>query len=251
MADIYLQGATYTGVPAVELPTTDNSIATFYEMTQKWLPPGAELVSSATETINVSTDTSYDSWTPSTTNTSILAVGTTRGACSYKITSDYQTTSLIGFNLYHTEMVYPDGTTYAKGYNLTKDVMGIGFYAPMGFGQYSNDYYGRVVAGVVGTSTYYSSASAIGVYASTNYGISPTTCTWSTSSATSTSARTVGFTRPIVYARCNSTYFSTAAASALDSANTNITCKYLIYAMDKTENPFYALFDKTNGYFFT
>ncbi len=251
MADIYLQGATYSDVPAVELPTTDNTIATFYELTQKWLPPGAELVSSATETINVSTDTSYDSWTPSTTNTSILAVGTARGACSYKITTDYQTTSLIGFNLYHTEMAYPDGTTWAKGYNLTKTLMGICFYAPMKLGQYNNDYYGNMFTGTLCNQSYYSSASAINIYTSTGYGIGPTSCTWTTSSTTSPLSRIIGFTRPIIYARCNSSYFSTAAAAALDSANTNITCKYLIYAMDKTENPFYALFDQNNGYFFT
>lgn len=216
-----------------------------------WLPSTAELVASATETINLSADTSYDSWTPSTSNTSILAAGSARAACSYKITTDYQDTALIGICLMQTDFAYPSGTTFAKGYQISKSIFAVCHYAPMKLPDYSNNYYGRVMTGVIYNQAYYASASSIGLYTGSAYGVGATTCTWSTSSATSTSARTVGFTRPIIYARCHSTYFSTAAAAAVDSANSNITCKYRIYKIDKTESPLYAMFDSNNGDLYT
>lgn len=250
MADIYLQGASYTDVPAVILPTTDSGTATFYEVAKLWLPPSAELVASAEETINLSADTSYDSWTPSTTQTSILSVGTNRAACSYKITTDYQDTALIGFCLMRTVLAYPDGTTYAKGYSLNKNIMAIGHYAPFKDECYANSYYGRTGIMAIPSQRYYSSATATTIYAGSSYSVGATTATWSTSSTTNTSARTVGWTRPAIYARCNSSYFSTASAAAVDSANSNIYCYYQIYKIDKTESPIYTMFDENKGVFY-
>lgn len=218
---------------------------------KNWLPSSATLVASASETINLSSDTSYDSWTPTTTNTSILAQGTTRGACSYTITDDYQDTCLIGVCCYYTDIAYPDGTTFAKGYSVNKVVSGIAFYAPMETPDYTGStYYGYAWYGANGRQTYWSSASAKSVYAGASYGIGTTGITFSTSSSTSTSSRIVGFTRPAIYARCHSTYFSKTAASAVDSANTNIYCNYRIYTVDKSECLLYQVFDSTNGIFF-
>lgn len=217
-----------------------------------WLPPSATLVSSATETLNLSADTSYDSWTPTTTNTSIKSAGSARAACNYKITTDYEDTALIGLCLMNMVIAYPEGTTYAKGYSLKKTVCGICHYAPIRVQDYTTtDYFGAVVASTMGLQSYYSSASAVSIYHSASYGLGPTGVTWNASSNTSTSARTVGFTRPAIYARCHSTYFSTTAAAAVDSANTNITFTYKIYKIDKTESPLYRAFDTANGIFFT
>lgn len=250
MANVTVCGASYTDVPAIDIPKTGGGSARFYELAQMYLPPSAELVASASETINISADTSYDSWTPSTTNTSILEAGTARAACKYKITTDYQDTALIGICLMHTTYAYQSGLTIARGVQLHKTIFAFCEYAPMKLSEYNDDYYGRTATGVFYNQTYYSSATAKAINTGSAYGISPTTCTWSTSSATSTSARTVGFTRPIIYARCHSTYFSTAAAAALDSANTNMQCEYSIYKIDKTESKIYGLFDETNGHIF-
>lgn len=214
-----------------------------------WLPPSAELVASASETINLSADTSYDSWTPTTTNTSILSAGSARAACNYKITTDYENTALIGFCLFNT--VYSYSTTVAKGYEIRKAVCGIANYAPVNVQKYTgSSYYGMAYIGASGLQSYYSSATAVSVYASTSYGIGTTGATWNTSSTTSTTARTVGFTRPAIYARCHTTYFTTTAAGNIDSANTNIYCIYRIYKIDKTDSPLYKMFDATNGIFF-
>lgn len=217
-----------------------------------WLPSSATLVASADETFNLSTDTSYDSWTPSTTNTSIMSAGSLRGACSYTITTDYRDTALIGICLLHTELAYPDGTTYAKGYGLSKTIYGVCLYAPLKLPNYSgNNYYGVLQTSVGYRQSYHTSASVVNVYASGNYSVGPTTCTWSASSDTSTSKRIVGITRPAIYARCNDTFFSTTAAAAVDSANSYVYYKYRIYAMDKTVHPLYAMFDADNGALFT
>lgn len=217
-----------------------------------WLPPSAELVASATDTLNLSSDTSYDSWTPTTTNTSIKSAGSARAACNYKITTDYQDTALIGLCLMNVDIAYPSGTTFAKGYELNKAVFGICHYAPIKVQDYTTtDYFGALSTSSIGLQSYYSSASAISVYHSTSYGLGWTGVTWNTSSNTSTSARTVGFTRSAIYARCHSTYFTTTAAAAVDSSNTNITFEYQIYKIDKSESPLYSAFDASSGLFFT
>lgn len=249
MANITLLGASYQDVPAVTLPKTGGGTATFYELANSYLPPSATLVASAEQTLNFSADTSFDSWTPSAANTSILAAGATRGACSYTITSsEYQDAALIGMCMYHTTYAY--NATMVKGYSVNKTIIGMAEYAPIKITSYNNDYYGAVDYGAQGRAAYYSSNTAISVYASTAYGVSPTGITWSTSSTTSTT-RTVGFTRPIVYARCSTNQFSTTAANNIDSANSNILCKYQIYKIDKTESTLYRVFDANNGVFFT
>lgn len=250
MANVTVNGVSYADVPAVILPTTGGGESKFYEVNKLWLPPSAELVASAEETINLSADTSYDSWTPTTTNTSILEAGTARGACSYTITTDYQDTALIGFCLMQTVLTYPEGTTFAKGYSLKKNAMAVCHYAPFKDECYSNNYYGRTSAAVLFSHKYYSSASATGLYTGSAYSVGSTTCSWSTNSTTSESKRIVGFTRPIIYARCHTTYFSTTAAAAVDSANSNIYCSYFIYKINKTESPLYSMFDETNGLFY-
>lgn len=218
-----------------------------------YVPSDATLAASATETLNLSSDTSYDSWTPTTTNTSIKSAGTARAACNVTLT-DSETTdyALMGVCALHTIIAYPEGTAYAKGYSMHKTIYGIAHYAPVqNFGGYEDANYGFTWYGAYGRQIYYSSASATSLYNATSYGLGMTGVTWGASSVTSTSTRTVGFTRPAVYARCHSTYFSTAAAAAVDSANTVIKCDYRIYKFPKAESPLYHFFDATSGAIWT
>lgn len=215
---------------------------------RNFLPASAELVATATDTLNLSADTSYDSWTPSTTNTSILEAGSARAACNYKLTTNYQTKGIIGACLFTTNYAYTGAI--AKNYSVRKIICGIWYYAPSKLPDYANEFYGNVIGGTMGRTTYMSSATATAIYASTAYGIGCTGTTFSVSSATSATSRTVGFTRPIVYARTNSSYFSTTAANALDSANTTITMQNKLWLVDKEEIPLYGMFDNTHGIFF-
>lgn len=249
--NITLLGVDYPTVPAVDLPKTGGGTARFYDLPALWLPPSAQLVASATDSTNLKNDTSWDNWSPSTTNTSIADAGTARAACSYTITGeDIQNKAIIGACMYITEYAYKSGTSIAKGYSKNKVIYGVGLYAPIKLLDYPTEDYGTYIAGTHGKHIYYTSASATSVYTSTSYGVSPTSITFTTSSATNASSRTVGFTRPAIYARCSSSYFSTACAGKIDSANTNIIGKYKLWLVDKEECMFYSLFDNTNGLFF-
>lgn len=215
-----------------------------------WMPPSAELVGSNNAILNVANDTSFSSWTPSSANTVIKAAGTARAALNYQFNANnYNTKALIGANLYITDYVYQAGTTMAKGYSLNKMIYGISLYSPMKIPLYDNADWGCAGSWIIGRSTYHTNATTKSIYNSTAYGIGPTTSTISLSSSTS-KTRTVGYTQPAIYGRCNGNYFSTAAAAAIDGANTNIYCYYRLWLIDKEESQVYRLFDATNGLLF-
>lgn len=216
-----------------------------------WLPPSAELVAEKTTTLNLSSGTDWDEWTPSTTSHTLLAAGTARAECSYTITGDDATTkAAIGIVLHGMEYVYKSGTTMAKAYMPYRNTMGISFYTPIRIEDYDQDAYGVVVNGYVTRGMYYTSATAMTVYTASTYGIGVASTSMSVSSATSASSRTIGFALPAVSARCSSTYFSTTAAGNIDSEKTNLVSKYRIYLIDKTDSIFYKMFDLTNGALF-
>lgn len=211
-----------------------------------YLPSSAELVATASETINLSSDTSWDSWTPSTTNTEIKAVGTTRDACNYTISGENNCRNLstIGIASYTTHYEYD--TTPTAGYQLARVVYCIGYYTPIQVPEFSTVHYGISGVMVVPRQIYRTSSTVL-TYASGTYGIGPSTATFSSSSTTSTSSRTVGFTSPAINARCHDTYFTTTAAGNIVSDDSYIQCEYRIWALPKEDNLFYRAFDLTNG----
>ena len=213
-----------------------------------FLPPSAELVAEHEETINLSADTDWDTWTPSTTAHTLLAAGATRGAGSYTIgASAYQNKAVIGVAFAHTDVVFKDGTAMAKGYAKGRTVYCVGMYAPLKMPDYANEYYGLTLTGTGLRNVYWTSATATTLYTAGTYGIGLSGgLSLGTSSATGTS-RVIGFTRPTLTARCNSTYFSTACAGKIDSANTNTYIKTRLYLIDKEDSMLYKLFDANNG----
>lgn len=214
----------------------------------RYLPPSAELVAEHEETINLSADTDWDSWTPSTTAHTLLAAGTTRGSGSYTIgASAYQNKAVIGVAHAYTDVVFKDGTSMAKAFATGRQVICISNYAPIKLIDYSNEYYGVPQTAVNYRNLYWTSASATAVYTTSTYGIGLSgSVTLSVSSNTGTS-RTVGYTRPTLTARCSSTYFSTACAAAIDSEKTNTYIKTRIWLIDKEDSIMYQMFDANNG----
>ena len=215
---------------------------------KRYLPPSAELVAEHEETINLSADTNWDAWTPSTSAKTLKAEGTTRGAGSYTIgASAYQNKAIIGVAFAHTDVVFKDGTAMAKGYAKGRTIYSVGMYAPLKMPDYANEYYGLTLTGTGLRNVYWTSATATAIYPATVYGIGLSAgLSLSTSSATGTS-RTIGFTRPKLTAQCNSTYFSTECAGKIDSANTNTYIKTRLYLIDKEDSMLYKLFDANNG----
>lgn len=213
-----------------------------------WLPPNAKLVASHEEVINLSADTNWDAWTPSTTARTLLAAGTTRGAGSYTIDADnYQSKAIIGLAVARTDVVFKDGVAMAKGYGLGRTVYCVGLYAPVKIYDYATPYYGLTQTSTALRMVYHTSATATTIYTAATYGIGLSGgLALSVSSATGTS-RTVGFTRPTLTARCRSTEFSTACAANIDSALTNTYIKTRLYLIDKEESLLYKMFDASNG----
>ena len=233
--------------------TLDSHGGTIREITgmawyKRYLPPSAELVAEHDETINLSADTNWDAWTPSTSAKTLLAEGTTRGAGSYTIgASAYQNKAIIGVAFAHTDVVFKDGTAMAKGYAKGRTIYSVGMYAPLKMPDYANEYYGLTLTGTALRNVYWTSATATTLYTTGTYGIGLSGgLALSTSSATGTS-RVIGFTRPTLTARCNSTYFSTACAGKIDSANTNTYIKTHLYLIDKEDSILYKMMDADSG----
>lgn len=228
----------------------DNITITDAGGTWSFLPASAELVASADQTINLSTDTTFDSWTPSTSSTTILAAGTTRDACSYTIpTTDLDDTALIGAAIVRVPYVYKSGTTVAKGYGDNSMVTCIGLYSPVSIRSFTSSHYGLLQYAAATRLIYYNTDTGTTVGTTTSYGIGATGITWSPTAVSGTSVRTVGFTRPAIIARCSTTYFTTEAAGNIDSANTNIYCHYKIWKVPKEDHIYGALFDYPDGLF--
>ena len=213
-----------------------------------FLPPSAELVAEHEETINLSADTDWDSWTPSTTAHTLLAAGTTRGAGSYTIgSSAYKNKAIVGVAHAYTDVVFKNGTTMAKAFAKGRQVICVSHYAPLKLIDYTSEYYGAIETAVTYRNPYWTSATATALYSATTYGIGLSgSVALGTSSNTGTS-RTVGYTRPTLVARCSSTYFSTACAAAIDSEKTNTYIKTKLWLIDKEDSILYKAFDAVNG----
>lgn len=213
-----------------------------------FLPPSAELVAEHEETINLSADTNWDAWTPSTSAKTLLAAGTTRGAGSYTIrANDYQDKAVIGFAMAYTDVVFQEETVMAKAYGLGRAAYSVGMYAPMKIYDYATPYYGMTMTGTALRMIYYTSATATTVYTAATYGLGLSGGLALSASSTTATSRVIGFTRPTLTARCRSTEFSTTCAKHIDSVKTNTYIKTQLYLIDKEDSMLYKLFDANNG----
>lgn len=208
-----------------------------------WLPDSAELVASVDETINLSSDTSWDSITPSTSSQTILAAGDTRAACSYTLTeSETENKGVIA--VCHIGTNYAYTSSPSANYPLSQELMCDAQYCMIDIANRTD--LGLTISGSGFAQPYVESQGTFKLYSGSGYGIGPTRITFSATNTSSTTPN-VGFTRPDIIARCNNAIFSTSSAALIDSANTNIVFKYRIYLVDKADSPLYACFDATNG----
>lgn len=217
-----------------------------------WLPSSAVLVASADDSYNLSTDTSWDSWTPSTTSTTILGQGTTGGACSYTYDpTTIETKALICACCLTTDIAYTG--SIAQGYLASRVYQGLTLYTPLNPPKNNNanyDNYGNASTASLPILTYYSSeTTTTSTTGGASYSVGANTPLFGNSSQTA-NTRKIYYTRPNFFARCHSTYFTTAAAAAVDSANSYIRCSYRMWLIDKTDSIPYMLFDGENGLFF-
>lgn len=263
---ITLLGASYSNVPAIELPKTGGGIARFDDCSvvtasasdvasgkifvasdgtittgtssgggggnYSWFGPNTVKDYTKTITINLANDTSWNSWTASTTATSILGAPTTADfTYSFNMNTDvalFVCTAIINYTLKPTatKILIPISTGRTDWYNV--------FGFPLGY-----DNFKSFTIGTTSTTTlandirlyYYNSSGdkstgtiSYGVY---HYG----TPTYSINRSGSTI--TIGGKRNAIYARCGSNYFDTARKADIDADNTNVVITFDVYKIPR------------------
>ena len=257
--DISLLGATYSGVSGVTLPKSGGGTATFpwvegsetktangtYDVTNlaelvvnvsggggggayAWFGDGAEKVATViNKAVNLSSDTSYDSWTASTSNTTIKAASSTPDYTLTDASGDYDycfltrwfcqpvylagttlTTTAYRFCAYHAYAVYgfPDKSTISA------------MVAGSPIGSLTNTYNSSSSTFMHGYY-YYNNAGNLTSY-TTPYGPMFVTGGGQYSSSASNGKITMSIELPAIMARCNSSRFATSMKTKVDSANT-------------------------------
>lgn len=210
---------------AMYLGSNEVAITKTSDDTHGWLGAGVEYVGKLYEWNGTLDDTTYPSWTPSTTQSTILA--SQSKVAQFTIPDRTQETYYV-MTRWGMEYTYNSGTTmtYAPinfsyaGVNLYYNYPGnYAEYISGDFSSFSNtslvSYYYLVY--------YNSSGQLAGIQNTYGPAYSNSSANWKVSSPSGNSV-TVTLNRPAVYARCNTSYFTTARAADIDT--TNSTIKY-------------------------
>lgn len=253
--DISLLGAVYSGVPGIQLPTSGGGTATFpwvegsetktengtYDVTNlaevvvnvsgsggggpyAWAGPNATLYKSYDNLTYTLAQTSFNTWTPSTTATQIIAAQT-YGSLTVTDLTDYDYYIL---HLFDFHPVFVSGATLK-----TTVKRNLSAWVHMVSARYTNE--GAFSSGVPnnpksgsltseailiyynssGTETYNNSSTSQGIYASSAPAAPGAKGTAISSTFTIKS--------PVVSAKCSNSYFSTARAAELDKNASTVT----------------------------
>lgn len=261
---ISLWGATYSDVPAILLPKSTSGTARFDDCSVvtaaasdvaqgkifvasdgtittgtasggggsfPWY--GANTVKDYTKTItiNFKNDTTWDNWSASTTEGTILAAPSANDFTYSFDRSQYSICIL-------TRAV----TTYSYTASVTKKTIPIAngncnFYlyhgAPNTYDDHQsgtiNSYRSKTIA--ASTMMYYFTSGGVAGSTSSNvYGAYVSTSELPSITATNNgNTVTLAYKRPSIKARCNNTYFATSRKSGIDSANSNIVITVEVY----------------------
>lgn len=198
----------------------------------KWLGANAELVSSFADFEIALKDTGFDTWTPSETATQILA-STTFGTISADVANyDY----LVKWT-FDTDIRYNAGATlksmpiHQKAIAFCQTFRRPRYYADLTARNYN-------YTQMSGNTTlapfflYYNGSGTKTIAITQTYGFYMTPQTVSLSSNTASPA-TLTIPRPILSARCHSSYMSTARAAEIDKNNSKLRLKCEVYRIEK------------------
>lgn len=234
--DITIAGASFEKVPSIVVPKVGGGDASFYDMgdTLSWLGADVELVTEYSPLVKKLSETSYATWTPSTTAKDILTtqnLGTFVAAdfanyeyyilweCTIPIVTDASATKkalpLFAVSS-QVQSIYKRPSTWA---NIEAENFNGGVCSSLATGTFFR-YYGSTT----GTVTY--------TWA-TNYGFY-FTLTGATFSSTTAASPTITVKTPKVTARCSTTYMSTANAALIDQDETVISMGAKVYRAKST-----------------
>lgn len=231
MQDIVIAGSTFAQVPSIIVPKVGSGNAEFFDMgeTLSWLGGNVEFVTEFAPLTKKLSETSYATWTPSTTASDILATQT----LGTFVTDDFANHEY--YILWECTLpIVSDATATKKAlplFAVSSQVQSI-FKRPSTWANIeANNFNGNVCYQLV-TGTflrYYGSTTGTMTYTwGTNYGFY-FTLTAATFSSTTAANPTVTVKTPKVTARCNASYMSTANAALIDKDASVITIKGKVY----------------------
>ena len=197
-----------------------------------WLGANTEYIGSVSKTFNLSSDTSYDSWTATTSQTTILAAPS---VSDYEITIDCNNYDYTIMQIAKCVPAYSQGATMVntpEAY-VRVEYIGVGFfgdnYAEVSTGNFtsvtSNNYFQKICLFYYGSIRMSMGTTSYGPMYVSNPSISV---------AATNGVGSVNVKRSAIYARCSTTYFATDRASEIDSQNTNMTIEWRAYRTPKT-----------------
>ena len=219
-----------------------------YETPYTWQGAHAEFVSQFYTWSGKLSDTTYASWTPSTSAGSILATVT----CPTFVADMTKYEYLIEW-LWYVQMAYPDGQTYKactdRNFGTMYQVImrrpyGLDNFASQNwaYNYCTNDYTGS------GYCFYWTTGGA-NSWTTSQYGVYVSALTAGALSSTSSNTPTITPKRPVVSAKCHSSYFSTTRAGQVDTEKTTIKIVGNLYRMDiNTSNLHYQWAKAINMY---
>ena len=257
--NVTIQGASYADVPSIILPKTGGGSAQFDDTTDAnataadiatgktayvngtkltgtnaytWQGANAELVEADYYTWSGTlANTTYSSWTPGTTATSILATTNAKTFVADMTKYEYMLEWV-----WDVETAWPSGQTMSycpmRNYGTMYQTV---MRRPYGLQNFADDNwaYNYVTNDYTASQylIYYNSSKNL-TWTTTMYGIYASALTAAGVSSTSSNTPTITPKRPVVSARCNSSYFTTTRAGQVDQANTTIKIKMNLYRMD-------------------
>lgn len=192
-----------------------------------WFGPGTEKLDTKQQIINLADDTTWASWTPSTTAGTILAAPSSYqyewsvdlGHYDYYIVSRYVTKIALKESATRVKILTVWGRVYIS------EVFGL----PVSYNGWQSDVRGTTQTAnnsALQNAYYYNSTGELAFVSNT--GAAPMSVS-SAPASIATWPSTIKFKRPDIKAQCSSSYFDTARAGDIDADNTNMTIDVELY----------------------
>ena len=228
MANLVIDGTTYSGVNNIRLKDTSNNYHTYTEW--YWMGAGAELLQTVYNGTAVALeDTLFNGWTPSTTAKSIVSSATAGTFTADMTTYDYLVRWTFDFNNAFQSGATLQVTPIRQYVHLYQGI----FRRPSNNSNLTSGTMNGNATATLYTAPickYYNSSGSVAVGYTGSYGIYPSATAMTFSSSTAASP-TVTVKTPAIYARCSTTYMATARAAEIDQANAKYTLKGEIFRM--------------------
>lgn len=221
--DITIAGASFVGVPAIDVPKTGGGTSRFYDRTipLDWMGIEPEFVQTIYDKQHVLADTEYATWTPSTTALVIVASETLSQTYAANM-NDYA--YLIRWQFEADVKHLSDQTMKAIPIREIQQIIQTICDRPSSMPNIESE----IFNGNVCTTTltlpwmrYYNTSGALTYTWSASYGFYSAAVAATFSSNTSRTP-SITFKTPSISARCSSTYFATARGAYVDQDNTKL-----------------------------